>query len=101
MKKPDSTEKLQKDHVQSGVHVREDSEYVRLVIHEIKPEVDAIESEPQVKRCSLLWWIKAASWCLITIIALLMFVKWGVPFLVEKVISPCFDISYCHATTGN
>lgn len=79
---PDSAEELEKKHDNS----RLDSEYVRLVIsNELQePEADT-ESQPQPRKNPLVWWIKVAIWCSITIIVLLIFVKWGVPFLVEKV----------------
>ncbi|KAI3445517.1 hypothetical protein Pfo_002182 [Paulownia fortunei] len=89
MKMPDSTE-LEKNHAKSGRQVREDSEYVRLVIpNEIGiPEADILESQAQERKRSLMWRMKAIIWCLITVIILLIFVKWGVPFLVEKVLYP-------------
>ncbi|KAK6121249.1 hypothetical protein DH2020_045023 [Rehmannia glutinosa] len=89
MKRPDSTEQLEKKHDNSRGQIREDSEYVRLVIpNGVRlPEADT-ESQTQSSKRSLKWWIKAMIWCSITIILLLIFVKWGVPFLVEKVLYP-------------
>ncbi|KAL6501347.1 hypothetical protein OROHE_024994 [Orobanche hederae] len=88
MKKPDSTE-LDKKHDNSRGQVREDSEYVRLVIpSELRvPESDT-ESQTQSRRKVLIWWIKFVIWCSITLTFLLVFVKWAVPFLVEKVLYP-------------
>ncbi|KAL3635193.1 hypothetical protein CASFOL_019740 [Castilleja foliolosa] len=89
MKRPDSTELEKKDDNSSRSQIREDSEYVRLVIpsERILAEAD-IESHTQTKKQALIWWTKFVIWCLITLLLLLVFVKWGVPFLVEKVLYP-------------
>ncbi|KAL6531498.1 hypothetical protein OROMI_027861 [Orobanche minor] len=88
MKKQDSTE-LDKKHDNNRGQVREDSEYVRLVIpsEQRVPESDT-ESQTQSRRKVLIWWIKFVIWCSITLTFLLVFVKWAVPFLVEKVLYP-------------
>lgn len=88
MKIPDSTKQLEKKHVASEGQVQEDSEYVRLVIPDEprKSDADALQSQALARKRSLLWWIKAIIWCLISIIILLCFVKWGIPFLVQKVL---------------
>ncbi|XP_073124015.1 uncharacterized protein [Henckelia pumila] len=90
MKIPDSTKQLEKKHVASEGQVQEDSEYVRLFIpnETRKPDADALQSQTLVRKRPLLWWIKAIIWCLISIIILLCFVKWGIPFLVQKVLFP-------------
>lgn len=90
MKIPDSTKQLEKKHVASEGQVQEDSEYVRLVIpnEPRKPDADALQSQALARKRSVLWWIKAIIWCLISIIILLCFVKWGIPFLVQKVLFP-------------
>ncbi|KAG8364003.1 hypothetical protein BUALT_Bualt19G0081100 [Buddleja alternifolia] len=86
---PDLSEELEKKHDNSGARVREDSEYVRLVIpNELKVSEADTESQTQSRKRSLIWWIKAIVWCLITIAVLLIFAKWGVPFCVEKVLFP-------------
>ncbi|GER41915.1 SNARE associated Golgi protein family [Striga asiatica] len=89
MKKPGASEELEKKHEESRSRVREDSEYVRLVIPTVQrlPEADT-KSVAQSRKKSLVWWIKFVIWCSITVILLLAFVKWGVPFLVEKVLYP-------------
>ncbi|KAL3814583.1 hypothetical protein ACJIZ3_015851 [Penstemon smallii] len=85
---PDSTEELQKN---TGGQVRDESdEYVRLVIPN-EPRIhehDTLESQTHSRKGSLAWWIKTIIWFSITLIVLLMFVKWGLPFLVEKVLFP-------------
>lgn len=88
MRTPDSTELEKKHDHSNGAHIREDSEYVRLVIHSDTklPDVDT-ESHARVRK-NRIWWIKIIIWCTIGIILTLMFVKWGMPFLVEKVLFP-------------
>lgn len=90
MKMPESTDELKKNHANSGCQVREDSEYVRLVIpSELRTcEPDILESQRQERKGSHLWWVKTIIWCSITVIILLIFVKWGLPFLVKKVLFP-------------
>ncbi|GFP95049.1 tvp38/tmem64 family membrane protein slr0305 [Phtheirospermum japonicum] len=89
MKKPDSTELEKKHDNSSRSQIREDSEYVRLVIPNERRLAEAdTESHTQTRKQALIWWTKFVIWCLITLILLLVFVKWGVPFLVEKVLYP-------------
>ncbi|KAJ4851069.1 hypothetical protein Tsubulata_009582 [Turnera subulata] len=66
--------------------VREDSEYVRLVISDDPrvPEAVAVQPQSTARIKSLIWWIKALLWGVIITIFLLIFLKWGVPFLFEK-----------------
>ena len=67
----------------------ENNEYVRLVI---ASEPSPLESEilqlhdKSKSESSFKWWIKVSLWCIIIIVFLLAFFKWGVPFLFEKVI---------------
>lgn len=91
MKMPESTDELKKNHANSECQVREDSEYVRLVIpSELrKCEPDILESQGQEREGSRIWWVKTTIWCSITVIILLIFVKWGLPFLVKKVGITC------------
>ncbi|KAM7474423.1 hypothetical protein LguiB_021666 [Lonicera macranthoides] len=70
--------------------VREDSEYVRLVISN-EPrvaEADSLQPQAERRRKSCTWWINAIALCFIAIIIVLIFIKWGVPFLFEKVLLP-------------
>lgn len=86
---PDSNE-ARKDTEHIVTQVKEDSEYVRLVISS-EPrtlDVDILRHRSQPRIRTLNWWIKAIILCLITIAALLIFLKWGVPFLFEKVLVP-------------
>lgn len=86
MEMPDKAEKSGKM-LNDQNQLREDSEYVRLVISN-EPRLDegvALQPRAETKYRSYIWWIKAISWCFIVILVLLIFVKWGVPFLFEKV----------------
>ena len=80
----DSAEKLGKDSLNGRGHVREDSEYVRLVISDEPRLSDTLQPQAETKK-SFIWWIKAILWCFIAILLLLIFMKWGVPFIFEKV----------------
>ncbi|KAF7127679.1 hypothetical protein RHSIM_Rhsim11G0112000 [Rhododendron simsii] len=89
MEMPDKAEKSGKI-LNDQNQLREDSEYVRLVISN-EPRLDegvALQPQAETKYRSYVWWIKAISWCFIVILVLLIFVKWGVPFLFEKVLLP-------------
>lgn len=96
-----SSEELGK-HANSVHHVREDSEYVRLVISNETRTTEADMSQPQAKARikSFLWWVKALIFCILIIIFLLIFLKWGVPFLFEKVllIHSSFFLVFPHGT---
>lgn len=91
IKMPESTDELKKNHANIGCQAREDSEYVRLVIpSELKKcEPDILESQGQEREGSRIWWVKTTIWCSLTVIILLIFVKWGLPFLVKKVGITC------------
>ncbi|KAL7124965.1 hypothetical protein ABFS83_14G084200 [Erythranthe nasuta] len=85
---PDSTEE-ELDKKLDNNNNNNNSEYVRLVIpNELRAHEVDTESESQSRKNPLVWWIKAAVWCLITVLLLLIFAKWGIPFLVEKVLFP-------------
>ncbi|EXB36897.1 hypothetical protein L484_016502 [Morus notabilis] len=84
-----SSEKLEK-HANAAPHVREDSEYVRLVISNETRATEAEILQPQAESRTnpLLWWVKALVLCVVTIILLLFLLKWGVPIVFEKVLIP-------------
>lgn len=87
MRMPDSTEEAGIKQNNSKVQVKEDSEYVRLVVpNELRTHETYAVSPTQPRKRSSIWWIKAIIWSSITIILLLVFVKYVVPFLVEKVL---------------
>ncbi|KAJ0010268.1 hypothetical protein Pint_32824 [Pistacia integerrima] len=83
---PNSSEDLE-PHIHSSVNnVKEDSEYVRLVISsEAGPTAEA---QPQTRTKSFIWWIKAFAFSIFLVVISLIFLKWGVPFLFEKVLFP-------------
>ncbi|XP_057469112.1 uncharacterized protein LOC130758275 [Actinidia eriantha] len=83
----DSADKLEKDILNGRSRVRADSEYVRLVISDEPRLSDTLQPQAETKK-SFIWWIKAILWCFITILLILLFVKWGVPFIFEKVLLP-------------
>lgn len=65
-----------------------DGEHVRLVISN---ERNTVEAEPQIERSnyrSLKWWIKTAILSIVAIVVSAVFLKWGVPFMFEKVLLP-------------
>ncbi|KAK8609721.1 hypothetical protein V6N13_093136 [Hibiscus sabdariffa] len=87
---PNSSKELDKRDADSGQHPRDDSEYVRLVVSN-EPAADGMEVlQPQsaARSRTFSWWIKAFVCCIFAIILLLVFLKWGVPFLFEKVLIP-------------
>lgn len=87
MRMPDSTEEPGIKQNNGKVQVKEDSEYVRLVIpNELRTHETYTVSPTQPRKRSSLWWIKAIIWFSITIFLLLVLVKYVVPFLVEKVL---------------
>ncbi|VFQ82406.1 unnamed protein product [Cuscuta campestris] len=85
---------LERKHSNSGSHVKEDSEYVRLVINN-EPAVSetsfTLQSPLETRQRALKWWMNAFMWCSVCIVVLLVFIKWGVPFLFEKVLVPILE----------
>lgn len=82
------SEELGKDHANSGQHTREDSECVRLVVsnEQRTEEVDMLHSRAKYK--SSTWWLKAVLGSALSIAFLYIFVKWGIPFFLEKILLP-------------
>lgn len=80
---PDPAEKLEKESLNGRRH----SEYFRLDISDdpIVAETDTFQTQAERKYTSVIWWIKAILWCSISALIILIFVKWGVPFLFVKV----------------
>ncbi|XP_042518198.1 TVP38/TMEM64 family membrane protein slr0305 [Macadamia integrifolia] len=79
---------LGKHSANSGNLMQEES--VRLVISN-EPriaEVNVLQTRAGIRFKSFSWWMKALLWCCILIVLLLVFLKWGVPFLLEKVLLP-------------
>ncbi|KAF2317251.1 hypothetical protein GH714_019056 [Hevea brasiliensis] len=92
---PETSEESGKEAANSEHHRvnLRDSEYVRLVISNepgvAEPEdTHLLQTEANARIKSLIWWIKALALCILLIILLLILLKWGVPFLFEKVLLP-------------
>ncbi|XXG80296.1 hypothetical protein AAC387_Pa09g1204 [Persea americana] len=83
-------EEVGKHNANSRQHMREDSEYVRLVLSDEPSieEVDILHSRSTEKYKSLTWWIKALLGFTVSTVFLLISIKWGVPFILEKVLLP-------------
>ncbi|CAM8937559.1 unnamed protein product [Rhodiola kirilowii] len=70
-------------------NLKEENELVRLVNSRIPGETDdALPREEERTINSFVWWMKAALWCTIGLIVLALMLKWGVPFLLNKVLLP-------------
>ncbi|KAK1279104.1 hypothetical protein QJS04_geneDACA015734 [Acorus gramineus] len=85
-----SSEALGKLRANSEQHIRVDSEYVRLVVSD-EPNVSEsvnLQLQETYKCRSFMWWMKALFGCFIILLLLAAFLKWGVPFLLEKVLLP-------------
>lgn len=87
---PNSSEETDKLNTNSGHNVREESEYVRLVIsNEARlSEADILQPQAETRIKSFIWWLKALIFCVVNIIFLLIFLKWGAPFMFEKILLP-------------
>ncbi|KAJ1420959.1 SNARE associated Golgi protein [Sesbania bispinosa] len=94
MMTPESSEDMEK-HAIPGHHVRGrgSSEYVRLVISDESTAVETEMLQPQEesRMKSFRWWIKAFLWCFVIVILVLALLKWGVPFIFEKVLYPIME----------
>lgn len=84
-------------HSENSVHhVKEDSEYVRLVISD-EPraaEADILQSQQDTRSKSFFRWIKALALFILILAVILIFIKWGVPFLFEKVTSYAYVLLF-------
>ncbi|WZZ73814.1 hypothetical protein YC2023_085184 [Brassica napus] len=72
-------------------HMREDNEYVRLVVgtpHEPSPPETVLVSQSEIRTRNLIWWFKALGICALALFLTLVFAKWGVPFVFQKVLIP-------------
>ena len=74
-------------HTSVGGLAREDSEHVRLVVSNERGTAEADGFQPRTERSNkpLKWWIKTVTLSIIAIVVLIVFLKWGVPFIFEKV----------------
>uniref|UniRef100_A0A1J3JJB7 VTT domain-containing protein n=1 Tax=Noccaea caerulescens TaxID=107243 RepID=A0A1J3JJB7_NOCCA len=78
------------DSSDSARHMREDNEYVRLVVaHDAAPPETVLSlSQAEMRSEKLMWWLKALGICALTLLLTLIFAKWGVPFVFQKVLIP-------------
>jgi len=76
------------DIADSTPHMR-DNEYVRLVVaHEASAAETVLSlSQSEVQSKKFMWWLKALGICAVALLLTLVFGKWGVPFVFQKVIS--------------
>ncbi|KAF8117020.1 hypothetical protein N665_0012s0035 [Sinapis alba] len=85
-------EPIEDDTSNSLPHMREDNEYVRLVAvttHQAaSPPETVSQSEEMQSRMWWWWWFKALCICALTLFLTLVFAKWGVPFVFQKVLFP-------------
>lgn len=80
---------LQEDTTKHMASTIEESEHVRLVIsNERTTEVDILQLQTENRDKRFKWWIKTLTFSIIAIILTILFLKWGVPFLFEKVLVP-------------
>ncbi|KAJ3683905.1 hypothetical protein LUZ60_014132 [Juncus effusus] len=73
---------------ESATHTKVEEESVRLVMPAQHVETD---HENLAKSNHYIWWIKVVSASLLFILLGFLFVKWGVPFLFEKVLLPVME----------
>ncbi|XP_010425013.1 PREDICTED: uncharacterized protein LOC104710157 [Camelina sativa] len=71
-------------------HMREENEYVRLVVaHEAAAAETVLSlSQSEVRSQKLMWWLKAFGIFAVTLLLTVVFGKWGVPFVFQKVLIP-------------
>uniref|UniRef100_A0A7C9FG63 VTT domain-containing protein n=1 Tax=Opuntia streptacantha TaxID=393608 RepID=A0A7C9FG63_OPUST len=76
--------------VDVGPTIREDSEYARLVTdHSSKrAEAEVLQSLPVTRLSPVVWWARVLIFCGVGIGFIVILLKWGVPFLFEKVLLP-------------
>lgn len=89
MMMPESSKEMEK-HATPGHHGRGrgSSEYVRLVISD-EPravETEMLQPREESRINSFRWWMKVLLWCIASVIIGLVLLKWGVPFVFEKVL---------------
>lgn len=91
----DLADNSQRERSNNGTLMRGDNEYTRLVMSN-EPQMGTGgvgPLQPQVERNykSWGWWMKVMMWFSVTITVLIIFMKWGVPFLFEKVLLPILE----------
>ncbi|KAL2460664.1 SNARE associated Golgi protein family [Abeliophyllum distichum] len=86
----DSPKELEKNHSNSADPLREGIKHIILDMPNKAriPEMSNLESQSKSRIRSRMWWLKAAILCSVIIAFLAIFLKWGAPFLIEKVLYP-------------
>jgi len=81
-----------------GPAIREDSEYVRLVTDNSskRAEAEVLQSLPVTRLNPVMWWVRVLIFCSVGIGFIVILLKWGVPFLFEKVLSTHCYCTFCH-----
>lgn len=77
------------DNTDSVGQMREDNEYVRLVVaHEASAAETVLSlSQSEVQSKKFMWWLKALGIFAVALLLTLVFGKWGVPFVFQKVLT--------------
>ncbi|XP_074294386.1 uncharacterized protein LOC141622236 [Silene latifolia] len=86
---PDPME-LTKHDLDVGPATSGDSEYERLVTSDLtkKPVAENLHSQAETRLRPFIWWIKMLLSCISGVAFVLILLKWGVPFLFEKILVP-------------
>lgn len=81
---------LTKHDIDVGPAMQDDSEFVSLVTSAItkRPEASTLHSQAETRSESFIWWIKILISSISAVAVVLVLLKWGVPFLFEKVLVP-------------
>lgn len=84
---------LTKHDIDVGPAMQDDSEFVSLVTSAItkRPEASTLHSQAETRSESFIWWIKILISSISAVAVVLVLLKWGVPFLFEKVCSAPFS----------
>ena len=98
----ESSEDLEK-HAIPGHRARGNSEYVRLAISD-EPraaETEILHPQAESRTKAYWWWMKAFLWCFVIVVLSLVLVKWGVPFVFEKVLPRTLHYTYSSTSDCN
>ncbi|XP_076893227.1 uncharacterized protein LOC143545184 [Bidens hawaiensis] len=69
---------------------REAGEFERLVIPDNEDRIEAESLQPQIERCNRpwKWWLKTVTLSIVSILVSILILKWGVPFVFDKLLLP-------------
>ncbi|XP_076941505.1 uncharacterized protein LOC143611093 [Bidens hawaiensis] len=69
---------------------REAGEFERLVIPDDEDKIEVESLQPQIERCNRpwKWWLKTVILSIISILVSILILKWGVPFVFDKLLLP-------------